>query len=273
MKNIVKIFLVAIIVSGLWSCKKEENKVVFLGGKVPVLSSNLGQELLPLSIDRKNETAFKLLWTNPDYKFNTGISSQDVSYTLQFDKAGANFSSPDIQEKSLSRDLSYSPTIGEINSYMAKLGLTINQLHKMEIRVKSGFSGGAETLYSNVLTFSAAPYLDVAVKLPSSGELYITGNATKGDWSNSPPADQKFTQVSNTLYEIVVPLTGGNSYTFLAVYGSWDFKYSIKVKNDPAMVNGGAFQEGGEDILAPAESGNYKISVNFVTGKFTVTKV
>ena len=273
MKNIVKIFLVAIVVSGLWSCKKEENKVVFLGGKAPVLSSTLGQNPVPLSIDIKNETAFKLSWTNPDYKFNTGVSSQDVNYTLQFDEAGANFSSPDLQEKSLSGDLSYSPTVGEINTFMAKLNLKVDELHKMEIRVKSSFSGGAEPLYSNVLKFSAVPYLDVAVKLPSSGELYITGSATTSDWTNAPPPAQKFTQVSNTLYEIVVPLKGGNSYTFLYVYGSWDFKYSIKVKNDPAMVNGGAFQMGGEDILAPAESGNYKISVNFVTGKFTVTKV
>ena len=263
----------AIVVSGLWSCKKEENKVIFLGGKTPVLSSTSGQDPIPFSIDKKNETAFKLSWTNPDYKFNTGISSQDVNYTLQFDEAGAKFSSPELQEKSLSGDLSYSPTIGEINSIMAKLGLKVDELQTMEVRLKASFIGGAEALYSNVVKFSAVPYLDVAVKLPSSGTLFITGSATPSDWTNSPPDDQKFTQVSNTLYELIVPLKGGQSYTFLYVYGSWDYKYSIKVKNDPAAVNGGAFQVGGEDIMAPAESGKYKITVNFVTGKFTVTKV
>lgn len=273
MKNIAKIFLAAIVFTGLWSCKKEENKVVFLGGKTPVLTSTIGQDPVPLAIDKKNETAFKLSWTNPDYKFNTGISSQDVSYTVQFDEAGSNFSSSELQEKSLSGDLSYSPTIGEVNAFMAKLGLKVDEMHKMEVRVKASFPSGAVPLYSNIVQFSAVSYLDVAVKLPSSGEIYITGDATPGNWSNTPPADQKFTQVTNTLYELILPLTGGKSYTFLYVYGSWDYKYSIKVKNDPASVNGGAFQMGGEDILAPAASGNYKISINFVTGKFTVTKV
>jgi hypothetical protein len=83
---------------------------------------------------------------------------------------------------------------------------------------------------------------------------------------------QKFTQLSSTLYEITIKLTGGASYTFVPVYGNWDNKYSIKVKNDPNEIYGGDFQVGGEDILAPPVTGNYKITVNFQLGKFTVVK-
>jgi hypothetical protein len=83
--------------------------------------------------------------------------------------------------------------------------------------------------------------------------------------------DQRFTKISDTQYELVVRLTGGASYVFVPVYGNWDNKYAISVKNDPNSVNGGDFRTGGEDILAPAATGNYKIVVDFQRGKFTVT--
>jgi hypothetical protein len=92
------------------------------------------------------------------------------------------------------------------------------------------------------------------------------------DWTNSPPTTQKFTKVNATLFELTVALKGGNSYTFLSTFGSWNDKYSIAIKNNPDAVNGGDFQWQGEDIMAPAVSGTYKISVDFQRGKFTVTK-
>ena len=79
--------------------------------------------------------------------------------------------------------------------------------------------------------------------------------------------------MSATFYTINIPLIGGNSYTFLPTYGSWNDKYSIAVKNDPSEINGGDFQWQGNDILAPPASGNYKIDVDFQRGKFTVTKL
>jgi hypothetical protein len=273
MKNIFKISLFAsFLVFSLWSCKKEDNRITFKGGTAPVLTASDSGNI-PLSINNKTAPALKFSWTNPDYQFSTGVSSLDVSYTLQIDSAGANFTSKELQEKSVAKDLSTTLTVGELNTFLGKLGLPVNVSHNFEVRVKASLTNEAAQLFSNVLKFTATNYLDVAVPLPASGELYITGDATPSDWTNSPPASQKFTRVSNTLFEITVPLKGGKSYTFLPVYGSWDSKYSIAKKNDPGLVNGGPFQVGGEDILAPAESGNYKISIDFVKGKFTVTKV
>jgi hypothetical protein len=109
------------------------------------------------------------------------------------------------------------------------------------------------------------------VALPASGVLYITGAATAGGWVNTPPANQQFTQVSTTDYQITIPLIGGQEYDFLPTYGSWTDKYAIAVTDDPTEVNGGVFQVQGSNILAPAVSGTYLIDVNFETGKFTVT--
>ncbi len=164
-----------------------------------------------------------------------------------------------------------------MNDYLLnQLQLVKDIPHTIEIRVTSMLVGGAAALPSNVLSFSATPYtIPPKVAPPASGTLFITGNATPGNWmagGDAPLANQQFTKVSETVYTLTVALTGGNSYTFVPVYGDWGAKYSIATKNDPNEVNGGDFQAGGEDILAPGVSGNYKITVDFQRGKFTVVK-
>src|SRR5690606_1662280 len=198
MKNIFKFLLFSLVIAGLWSCEKEENKVIFLGGSSPVLTTSTSGEV-PMAMALKENEAVHLKWTNPNYKFNTGVSSQDVNYTLQLDVKGAGFSSTDIQEKSLAGDLSYSLTVGELNIMMANLGLEENISHDLEVRLKSSLSGGSGVLYSNTVSFSAIPYLDVAVPLPASDNLYIIGNATPGGdatgWNNPVPVpNQMFTK-------------------------------------------------------------------------------
>jgi starch-binding outer membrane protein SusE/F len=275
MKKVIKqFFFFCLLLATFMSCKKDENKVYFEGGTSPVLTSSITSDSLPLSYANKEKTALNLNWTNPAYTFNTGVSSQDVNYQVEIDTTGANFTSSKKQTVSISKNLSKSFIVTEFNDYLLnQLQLESTVQHNIEIRVKSSLTGASGVLYSNILKYKVTPYaIPAKVTPPASGELYITGNAVPSDWTNSPPSTQKFTRVSATLYTITVPLIGGNSYTFLPTYGSWNDKYSIAVKNDPASVNGGDFQWQGNDILAPAATGTYKIEVDFQRGKFTVTK-
>ena len=87
-------------------------------------------------------------------------------------------------------------------------------------------------------------------------------------------ASQQFTQVNPSLYVInSIALNGGGSYLFVPVYGNWSNKYGFVGSGNGNNVNGDEFKAEGNDILAPAVSGNYKIEVNFKTGRFTVTKL
>ena len=89
MKNILKLLFGALFLTGaFFSCKKDENKIFYEGGKAPVLTASSTSAMV-LIIANKNNFALKFNWTNPDYQFTTGISSQDVTYTLQFDTTGA----------------------------------------------------------------------------------------------------------------------------------------------------------------------------------------
>lgn len=273
--NILTIISVALLFG---SCQKDETKVIFDGGTAPVLTASR-TDSIPLPVTDTTSNAVTFSWTNPNYKFSNGISSLNVTYYLQIDTSGANFSSPVMQSPSFNADLSNTFTVSSLNKLLANsMLLTTGVKHKIDVRVQSVLGTNSVPLYSNTLSFNVIPFAPPPkIAPPSSGELFITGDATPGNWQcgcgEAPLLSQKFTQVSPTLYEITINLTGGKSYTFVPVYGSWSAKYSIKVKNDPNEVNGGDFIAGGEDILAPSTSGNYKITVNFQIGKFTVTKL
>ena len=280
MKKLSKfLFSVFILATVITACKKDENQVNFEGGTAPVLTSSITGTSIPLSFANKDLLAIKLFWTNPGYKFNTGTSSQDVNYQIEIDTTGANFTNPQKQTVSVSRDLSKSFTQGEFNDFLLnQLQLDTVHVHNLEIRVKAFLGQNAVPLYSNVLKFTAKPYpIPPKVAPPASGKLYITGSATPGGWMGSPAPElvsQKFTQVTPTLYVLnSIALNGGQSYLFVPLYGDWNAKYGGIGGNNTNNVNGDDFRAGGSDLLAPPVSGNYKIEVDFQRGKFTVTKL
>ncbi len=117
--------------------------------------------------------------------------------------------------------------------------------------------------------FSVTPYTGV---LPDS--LFIVGDATAGGWNNPVPVpSQQFTRDNSSVFEITLPLTGGKQYLFLPMNGDWSHKFAVADKSVPGLSEGGDFgYDLSDNFPAPAADGTYKIVVNFVTGKFTLTK-
>jgi hypothetical protein len=146
--------------------------------------------------------------------------------------------------------------------------------HNLEMRLRSTLGNGSVPLYSNTTKLTVTPYLDVAVPIPTTGTLWIVGDATKNGWDNPVKApydiSQKFTKVSNTLYELVVDLPGGGNYKVLQDNGRWDTQYH--------MITGtwesGSFEKKDSDpgFPGPPTAGTYKITLNFKSGKYTVVK-
>jgi len=259
------------------SCEKEENKVYLEGGTAPVLTAS-STTPMALAIGNAGNFALRFNWTNPNYMFNTGTSSHDVSYSLQVDTTGSNFSNPRMQEVSISKDLSKEFTVKELNSLfgVSKLNLLENIPHNVEFRLKASLVGGAAPLYSNVIKMVITPYLDVAVPVPTTGQLWATGDAFSSGWANplGNPYDvsQKFTRVSNTLYELTVAMLGGGNYKILQDNGQWNTQYHMLTGG---TWSGGSFEQKDADpgFPGPPTAGNYKITVNFITGTYTVVKL
>lgn len=267
----------AIAIVALSGCEKDENKVYLEGGTAPVLGANMTN--VALAPGNESEPGIVFNWTNPDYMFTTGVSSHDVTYTLEMDTLGANFGSKNKYVTSIAKNLTTAYTKGELNNIMGNTMLVkTGRQYTFEVRISSSLgTADAARLTSNVVKFTATPFTPPPkVELPTTGRLFIIGNGTPGGdatgWNNPVPASQEFTKVSNTVYEITIALNGGKSLLFLPLNGDWGDKYGWKGSNNNNNPDGDELARGGGDIKTPATSGTYKVRVDFQIGKFTITK-
>ncbi|MBS1919388.1 MAG: SusE domain-containing protein [Bacteroidetes bacterium] len=278
MKKIFHLLLSFILLLGIFSCKKEEDKDYYVSSKAPVLTSTV-TGTIPLSFANGSQVATMLTWTNPDYMFTTGVSSQNVNYNLEIDTTGANFTNPARIIISLSGDLSFVISQSQLSSYLSnQMGLSVGNPHNIEMRVTASI-GGAIPVVSNVLKFTGVIPFAPPPKItpPASGNLFIVGDATPGGWNNPVPVpSQQFTKLSTTMFQITIPITGDKEYKLLSVNGSWDAdkQWSIATEQpsgDPSTLNYDLFPNGG-NVRAPLASGTYLIVVDFQKGKVTLTK-
>lgn len=271
MKHTIKLFQILILSLFFWSCKKDEHKEYFEGGNAPVLAASTTNVALT-SADKAKE-AVRFSWTNPNYLFTTGVSSQNVSYTVQLDTVGAAFSSSVKQEFNVTNDLTYGITVGDLNKYLIKMKLEADVPHNIEARVASNLNGTVP-LYSNAIQFAGlTPYEDFAVPPPPTGELFITGDATPSSWTNEPPASQQVTKDNKGLYHIEMDFVPGKAYKFLSNLKQWQPQYGGKsATGGDINVNLGNGSDP-DAIPTPAEAGKYRITLDFRTGKYTVVKV
>ena len=270
-----KLFFICATATLFVACKKDEARESFLGGTAPALTASAATTI-PLAFVDKDKQAVTLNWTNPNYQFASGISSQDVSYVIEIDVTGNNFTGAGKQTLSISKDLSIGFTQSVFNDYLLnQLQLAPTITKSIDIRVTASLSASASKLASNVLKFNVTPYaIPPKIAPPTSGQLFMVGDATAGGWNNPVPTpSQQFTKISATFYEITVSLNGGKEYLFLPVNGDWSHKYAVQDKTLSGLSDGGDFgYDKNDNFPGPAVNGTYKIQVDFQRGKFTVTK-
>jgi len=282
-------FVAAAAIIVFAACKKQETEISYTGGTAPVLSSTLpnNDTLTLVGADSLNNLV-TFSWTNPNYQFSDGISSQNVTYYIEVDTVGANFTSPNMQQVSISSALRNTFTIGQFNTLLGNgLQLALGVPHNIQVRVESFItplssgSAPAVPLFStNTYSYVVTPYAPPPKIAPPStyadnptGTLYIVGAAVAGGWNNPmtvDPATQQFTELSPTDYTITIALTGGGEYKLIGVNGSWGDQWSVATGD--SYPNGGPFVFNGNNCIAPSTSGTYTLNFNFQTGTFTVTQ-
>ncbi len=274
MKNLKYIF---ILVSAflVFSCDKEETKVTFLKSTPPELVVSSTANLV-LNKAQENFSSLQFQWTNPVFEFSNGVNTQNVSYILQIDQGGKDFGSAKQIGLGFTNALSRSFTVKELNNTLSGLELADFVPQDFEFRIKATLSNNSVPVYSNVVKIKITTYLDVVYPVPSN--LFMIGDATPGGWTNTvgnlDPA-QKFSVVNSYTFRLnSIALTGGKYYLLLPVAGSWDSKYAFPGTKDQNNRFGDTFKlNDGQDFLAPAESGNYKVTVNFKTAKVSLEKL
>ncbi len=264
----LKLFGLVLFLAVLAGCKKVENRVYFENGTAPVLTAE-GADVIVLNKDNADKDVMSFAWTNPNYSFNTGISSQNVTYLLEFDTTGSNFTNPKLQQFSVSNDLQATLTQGQINTYLLALGLEDGKPYNVEMRLKAGLGSSiAVPLISNIIKRTITPY-------SVDPDLWITGDGTPDNWTDKPSNNQKlaYDKVSKTLH-ITMDFEPGKGYKFLTKHGSWHPQLG------GAPATGGNLSSSNPDssnepatIPTPAEAGTYKLTVDLENMTLKVEKV
>lgn len=257
----------------IFSCSKEEANVVYTPGTVPTLSSSVNRVNLVPNDSLRNVIGFN--WSDPNYQLDGAKTSHNVTYTLEIDSLGKNFAKP--QRLTVTNNLTSSMIGRDFNRLLANLNIADSaRNYSLAIRLKAALYLPSTELVSNTINLTVSPYSTKPKALyPVPDNLYVVGDATQGGWNNPVPTpSQQFTKLDEFTFGGIFQLTGGNKYLFLPTNGDWGHKYAVANAGAAGMREGGNFiVDSGQDIPAPLATGTYKIIVDFVKGKYSVTPV
>jgi hypothetical protein len=268
MKNNMKIvlgFFVSIVF--LFACQKENKLKKFDNGAGSITITG-SASIIAFPPADSSKIALTLNWTNPKY----ASDSATYKYVIEIDSTGRNFSK--AFRKTVYGVLSTTFLASELNSMMLNWGFQFNTAYDVDVRVKSSYSNNNEMYTSNVLKIKMTPYLTPPkVALPTTGKLFLVGDASNGGWTNPVPVPtQEFDRLSNTSFAGVFFLTAAKEYLILPENGSWANKFSVADKSLAGLNAGGDFGFNlNDNFPSPATSGWYKIVLDFQSGKFAVT--
>ncbi|MBA2249479.1 MAG: SusE domain-containing protein [Chitinophagaceae bacterium] len=267
MKSILNsIVLITGCVFLLTSCDKADKLSSYGNGTVPVLTAS-ATSIAPAAAD-SNKVALTLSWSNPKY----ATDSAKYKYVIDIDSSGKNFSNP--SSFTVTGAMSRGLLAKEINNVLLSKGYAFNVPVSIDVRVSSSYSNNNERLTSNTIKLQVTPYkIPPKVALPSSGKLFLVGDASDGGWNNPVPVpSQEFAQIDETIWGGIFHLTGGKQFLILPVNGDWTHKFAISNNGAATLNQTGDFGfDLGDNFPGPTATGFYKIVVDFQSGKYTVT--
>lgn len=215
--NFLKTVAVGLMVLSLWSCKKDEDKIIADASPAGTLAASATS--VDLNIAAGDATAVTFTFPAPTV---TGYQVP-VTSTLQFALKGANFVNA---KETVVTTTTYSATVAELNKMLLSLGATIGVPAEMEVRLKSAPAPNAPT-YSNVLTISGTPYL-------ASAWLYVPG--AYQDWKPES-ADSLISLSGNGVYEGLIYMPVDKTKFKVTVAKAWNV--------------GIEYGDGGGDAISP----------------------
>lgn len=257
--------LLLIIMMIFAACNKVDDLPLYKSGVAPTLSST--STAVAAAPADSSKTALTLNWTSPAY----ATDSATMKYVIEIDSTGDNFAHE--ATKVIVGKLSGSFTAKELNNILLGYGFAFNTAHSMDVRVTSSYGNNNEQYASNTLKLMMTPYkIPPKVALPTTGKLFLVGDASQGGWNNPVPVpSQEFSRINETTFSGVFKLNGGNQYLILPLNGDWGHKYAVADNSIAGLSAGGDFGfDASSNFPAPATSGTYVITLDFQIGKFTV---
>lgn len=219
---------VAFSMISLAACEKDEVRATAQPGAAPVVTASANNLVLQQPNSEKNAVVYT--WTPVSYGYQAV-----VSYSLQFDKKGGDFSSPISFDAGTATTKTL--TVGDLNSVYQGKGLvsatTAPVATAVDVRVVSSIGGaGTPTVTSAVTSVMATPYAFCAQPTKAWS---IIGDAANG-WNSGNDITMTYDCVSKT-YSYTGPLKAKN--------GADNAGYKFRYNNDWTANLGGTSTTGG----------------------------
>lgn len=238
----------------LFSCKKDEIKVVSTEGTKPVLTASVNK--LDFEEADSAKTAVDLTWQKSDYGYEAA-----VAYYLQFSFKDSAFKK--YSEQAMGSALSKSFKVSDFNKLMLSLKFPAGVMDKVYMRVRSEITQDVFQ-YSDPIAISAKPY--VAERLIPYPFLYVPG-AYQG-WSPDAAIIAKlYSANSDKVYEGYINLPDAVNEFKLTPEPKWDDSYGM-VSN---TGNAGTFAYNGGDNFSVSGAGYYLFKANTNTNVWSAT--
>ncbi|TPE46363.1 SusE domain-containing protein [Pontibacter mangrovi] len=234
-----KISLLCLLAVALFSCDKDEERLVLRPGDAPVLTASTDN--IVLTEEQAGEEAVTLSWGEADYGYKAA-----VEYWLQIDTAGDNFVDP--YNVSLGNESEKVYTVEELNTLLTKLKYTPEEAHDISIRIKATVSDLVSPMYSNTTTVNVTPYSTYV----EPGYVYVPGDYQ--GW-NPGTAPALISVEDNGIYQGVISFVDAGSLEFKITAGrNWDLNYGAGDAAGTLAVNG-------SNLTVPAKD-SYMITVD-----------
>ncbi|KQM57386.1 SusE domain-containing protein [Chryseobacterium sp. Leaf201] len=254
MKNILKIFLIAII-SFMVSCREEDDKTILTNTSAGSLTVNKTSITLDETI--ADQAALAFTYTNPGFSPNVSVAN-----TVEFAVPGTNFSP--VASQTISMDeKTFSLTHLQLNTILTTLNVAPNVVKPIEIRLKSSVNT-TTAYYSNIITVNITGYT------PNPDLIYpkinvpggYAGAAGYADW-NPANAPNLFSPTKDDKYKGFIYVTNPNSEYKFTINQDW-----AGDKGDDGTLTGKLVETGEQNIKA-AVKGTYYINVNWAQNTYS----
>lgn len=228
----------------LTACEKDEVRTVIQPGAAPTVTSSAKANIELLQPNSANN-AVTYTWTPVTFGYST-----PVTYSVQFDKKGGDFSSPVAFDAGTATTKTL--TVADLNSVYQGKGLvsaaTTPVATAVDMRVVASVSAAAPTVVSAVSTLSATPY------------AFCEQPAAARAWALIGPAGVSWDTEVKLQYDCA-----SKTYTYTGPLKAdkFKFRYGGQWKDGLDLggawsATGGALSQGGSDIAVPA-AGTYTI--------------
>jgi hypothetical protein len=234
-------------------CEKDEDRAVLSTAGAPVLTASATTAVL--AKDKSSETAVTYTWARADFGYAAA-----VSYTLQFDKKGGDFSKPALLTAGAAT--SRTVTVAELNNALSDLNLPVGTPAQVDVRVVASVGPQAPTQTSAVTSITATPYDACDVPALSWG---LVGPAGDG-WPGATDTDRELAYDCKARAYILRTTLSAGAFKFRA-NKNWGTNLGGAAGDFTAGV---PLTPGGPDLTATAGTYTVKlVVVQDATGKVT----